>query len=190
MQTKKVNKDKQNADAYMFSKRLQVVMYDKKISQADIVGKTGTNKSTMSLWFNGHVKPNSKSIRMLAEFIGCEYEWLSSGEGEMFGRDMSLIGKQAADYDADKENKLTSINESELIEQTKDVLRSNTVYRGALASNIKAFHKAVRGEKEMEDVISRMKMMQDQLNRMERKIDERVSPEASEKRKILNSSGQ
>jgi transcriptional regulator with XRE-family HTH domain len=173
-------------------------MYDKNISQVDIVGRTGTNKSTVSLWFNGHVKPNQKSIRMLADFIGCRYEWLATGDGSPFppqkdGEDYVMplkLEEECGEYRSGPNEDKGVLNENELIGQTKDVLRSNTVYRGALASNIKAFHKAVRGEKEMEDIIIQMKMMKDQLDRMEKKIDGRISPEETEKRKILSNIGE
>ncbi len=60
----------------------------------------------------------------------------------------------------------------EAMEMTKEVLASKTIFRGALLQNIKAFHRAVRGEKEMASLRDQMQdmttMMTTMMARLER----------------------
>lgn len=64
-----------------------------------------------------------------------------------------------------------SFDEDQAIEQTRYVLRSDTVYRSALVSNIRAFYQGVKREEEMQGVEHNMKEMKDQLNRLEKMIE-------------------
>ena len=59
-----------------------------------------------------------------------------------------------------------SINEEEAIEQTRYILRSDTVYRGALHSNIRAFYQGVKREEEMAGVDEQMIEMQNKMDMM------------------------
>ena len=59
-----------------------------------------------------------------------------------------------------------AIDEDEAIEQTRYVLRSDTVYRGALVSNIRAFYQGVRREEEMAGVDEQMIDMQNKMDMM------------------------
>jgi flagellar biosynthesis GTPase FlhF len=63
--------------------------------------------------------------------------------------------------------------EEEMLVMTKAVLASNTVYRAALASNVRAFYKAVVNEGEMEmlrDEIAEMKEGQKRIEEMLRSL--------------------
>jgi len=57
----------------------------------------------------------------------------------------------------------------EMVKMTMEILASDTVYRSALASNIRAFHQAVNMEKEMQSVNEKLAAMEKQ---MERQTDE------------------
>lgn len=59
-----------------------------------------------------------------------------------------------------------NIPASEMLIMTSVVLESNTVYRSALASNIRAFYQAVKGEREMNDLRDEIKKMREELAEM------------------------
>lgn len=56
---------------------------------------------------------------------------------------------------------------SEMLVMTSKVLESKTVYRSALASNVRAFYQAVVQEDEMQSLNDKMELMQAQMARME-----------------------
>jgi hypothetical protein len=56
---------------------------------------------------------------------------------------------------------------SDMLVMTSKVLESNTVYRSALASNVRAFYQAVVQEDEMKSLSEKMELMQAQMARME-----------------------
>jgi len=53
-----------------------------------------------------------------------------------------------------------TIDEEAMVEQTRHILRSETVYRGALVSNIRAFYQGVKREEEMAGLETRITQMQ------------------------------
>lgn len=78
------------------------------------------------------------------------------------------------------------IPEEELISMTRNVLRSNTVYRSALASNIRAFNQAVEGEKEMDDMRKSMERMESGMNEMRDMMRQLLARELDEKKRAGN----
>lgn len=79
-----------------------------------------------------------------------------------------LIRKPSPQATVEKEQK----NEpetpiSDMVYMTTRVLESNTVYRSALASNVRAFYQAVVQEDEMKSLSEKMELMQAQMERME-----------------------
>ena len=44
----------------------------------------GIDPSTVNRWWKGKVDPHPKSIRKVADFFGCNVEWLETGKGEMW----------------------------------------------------------------------------------------------------------
>lgn len=64
-----------------FHTRLRQVMLFKGIRQADIVERTGIEKSKISRYVNGHNKPNAAALTKLAEALDVTPSWLI-GEGD------------------------------------------------------------------------------------------------------------
>ncbi|GEM_PF-1919538 len=86
------------------------------------------------------------------------------------------------------------ISEEDAIEQTRYVIRSNTVYRSALLSNIRAFYQGVKREEEMLGVNERLEQMESkhalEMSSMQEKLDrllQAVGAAAPEKREASNS---
>lgn len=77
--------------------------------------------------------------------------------------------KKADDHQQKEEWKM-----SDMLQMTAAVLESNTVYRSALASNVRAFYQAVKNEEEMHSILKKLeemeikdKEMSDRMTRME-----------------------
>lgn len=65
----------------------------------------------------------------------------------------------------------------DMVSMTIEILKSNTVYKTALASNIRAFHQAVKGEQEMDDLRGKVEnmttdnqMMRQRMARLEERL--------------------
>jgi transcriptional regulator with XRE-family HTH domain len=66
-----------------FSARLQYLLDIKKIGQKDIVEGAEVDKAQVSNWLTGKVAtPRRTTIHKLADFFGCNIEWLATGEGK------------------------------------------------------------------------------------------------------------
>lgn len=82
-----------------FQTRLKQIMFFKRIRQADIVERTGFQKSNVSRYVAGKTKPNGEALAKLAAALGVSPEWLI-GEGPDLTRDelarMSLTYTQAS----------------------------------------------------------------------------------------------
>lgn len=49
-------------------------MEEKQISQSQLVELTGKNKSTISQWLSGNLKPGKKAERQLEEILECSFD--------------------------------------------------------------------------------------------------------------------
>jgi len=70
-----------------------------------------------------------------------------------------------------------TVTASEMLIMTSVVLESNTVYRSALASNIRAFYQAVKGEQEMSDLRDEIKKMREELSELKALMLAQGAPE-------------
>lgn len=158
-----------------FSERLQRLAKEKNIFQADLVVALKKHSSTISKWWNGEIVPGPKNIRLIAHFFDCNEEWLATGKGEPFPlpftsysptqRVTELIAEEAMSQNDHEPEEQDHLSISEMLVMTTVILESNTVYRSALASNVRAFYEAVKREEEMRSVDERLEEMQGE-NRM------------------------
>jgi transcriptional regulator with XRE-family HTH domain len=159
-----------------FHSRLQEVALLKKKSQADIARDLGKGPSTVNKWWNGDIVPGFKNLASIAAYFGCDANWLDTGEGEPFpdtrrrdadrsdsfgrvnsGMPLELTrsrGQESLDQDFSIE---------EMLSDTRAVLESDTVYRQALASNIRAFKQAVINEGKMKNTDEKIDQMMKQI---------------------------
>ncbi len=103
-------------------------------------------------------------------YFGCDLLWIEKNQGEPFPESETKPPNNKIDLLHEQED--WTLNE--MVEMTKGVLESDTVYRNALSSNIRAFHKAVTEESEMDSVKKELaiakverKEMSDRMERME-----------------------
>ena len=64
-----------------FSKRLQQLIDQKKISQVELADAVDVTKSRITLWLSGDTKkPQRKKLQTLADYFDCDINWLATGE--------------------------------------------------------------------------------------------------------------
>lgn len=145
----------------------------RKLSQSDLVKGNLGDSAQISRWLKGEISnPSTRTINRLVDFFKCDKDWLAHGIGVPFptadddGRQSSLIrinsGMNPSPPDEIKPD--TSGDESwkmsDMIYKTTKILESKTVYRSALASNVRAFYEAVQKEEEMQSVNEKLDTMQ------------------------------
>ena len=193
-----------------FHLRLQDVARLKKFDQKDIADGLDIFPATVNRWWHGKVKPRGKSLRNLAEFLGCNSEWLETGKGQMFGYQPPPgdnirfnFGKPAestqtpnttAHVDLDVSSGTSNASPSadgalpsdtsddeeipieDMVLMTREVLASRTVYRSALASNVRAFHQAVKKEEQMKTTNDRLDAMTAEMAEMKAMLKALLNP--------------
>ena len=69
----------------LFSERLRYLIDLKKINPANLAYGVGVDRSRVSMWMKGKTKaPQRKTLQKLADFFGCNINWLADGEGDPF----------------------------------------------------------------------------------------------------------
>jgi len=68
----------------LFFERLREAMYLKRLrTQKELSAATGIDNGTISRWKKKKIDPNDDSLRKLSEVLGCSFEWLKYGKGEI-----------------------------------------------------------------------------------------------------------
>jgi len=81
---------------------------------------------------------------------------------------------------------------TDMVTMTVEVLESETIYRTALASNIRAFHQAVRSERTLVKLEERMAAMESRLEQVaqfELRVEELARENQELKQRIQDQSG-
>lgn len=171
-----------------YSERLQLVAKRKKIFQADIALELRKSRSTVSKWWNGEIIPAPKNNSLIAEYLECNPDWLATGEWEPFpswenlstntiriNSDRSSTSEKAEPQSKPVETTNVTLEQEELtvreiVNMTMEILESDTVYKSALASSIRAFHKAAKQEREMKSVQEDVAEMRERMDKMEQML--------------------
>jgi len=134
-------------------------------TQADFAGLTKIPKNTLGRYERGEIVPGGEALALLCKSLGIDPNWLLFGEGPMRrGENAAEVAQAApvpAPQPAEDDWKMT-----DMVTMTVEVLESDTIYRTALASNIRAFHQAVRSERLLAQLVVRMEAMEAKLDRM------------------------
>lgn len=124
--------------------RIRLIRGDR--TQADFSALTTIPKNTLGRYERGEIVPGGEAIALLCKNIGVDPNWLLFGEGSMRRGENAAESPQPVAVPAvqpiEDDWKMT-----DMVTMTVEVLESDTVYRPALASNIRAFHQAVRSER-------------------------------------------
>jgi len=135
--------------------------------QVELAKKTGISSRSINAYVMGQVDPSRERVIAMAQAAGVSVAWLAAGVGLMHQGDVVEKGpplKAAPEED---------INIQQLLNMTAEVLISETVYRPALAANIKAFHLAIGIEQDNRELRSRIERMEERMATMERRLDTR-----------------
>lgn len=137
--------------------RLSFLMEKRGVTPSMLSKETEFTLQGISKWMSGSVFGlRGNSAKVLSEYFGCSREWMASGKGEPFP-------------ETDREEKVTrsGFNEGEkyAVEMMLNVIRSETIHREALLSNIKAFNQAVNQEMENVEMKEKIEKMHEQMNR-------------------------
>jgi hypothetical protein len=111
----------------------------------------------------GHFKMTYEDMLGLGRWLldGNDPEVFLEQSGKVFFRDTRMVEPETQAAQGEDQFSI-----SDMIIMTTKVLESRTVYRSALASNIRAFHQAVTRESEMEDMRNDMARMQREIREL------------------------
>jgi transcriptional regulator with XRE-family HTH domain len=133
--------------------------------QAELSRKTKISKVSISAYVTGKSEPSRDRLVAMAEAAGVSVAWLAAGIGPM---------QQGESVEAEPQQKTApeeDINIQQLLNMTAKVLLSDTIYRPALAANIKAFSRSIDIELDNKELRSRMERMEERMAAMERRLD-------------------
>ncbi|MGV0961821.1 MAG: hypothetical protein ACOYB1_18505 [Limnohabitans sp.] len=134
----------------------------------------GVKQTTIYSWIK-HDKIAGTG-KILGKFPYINAQWLETGEGPMFAEESPpvqparkrLVATLEQGYGTRPvEKPKDAIDMPEMVKMTMVVLDSESVYRSALAANVRAFYQAVINEGEMQSLSDKMELMQAQMARME-----------------------
>jgi hypothetical protein len=154
-----------------------------------LAGILGVPESRVYGWVrNGKIADTGV---ILAKTPDINVNWLKTGEGPMLKQEQqrSRLRKTHEIYvpgDAEEDERSEQPSSSDMLIMTAKVLESNTVYRSALASNIRAFFQAVQGEAEMSDMREKMDQLMSDMAEMKDLIRSLSKPEPPEKKQAGN----
>lgn len=84
-------------------------MDQKKMNQNEVAEGIGVSRSRISDWLNAKVTdPRRGTLQKLADFFGCNIEWLATGKGEAFPSTSVARHQEAADQ-LESESQITEI---------------------------------------------------------------------------------
>jgi len=118
-------------------------------------------------------------LRTIEEKYGVSREELCKPPERVRAQVVHPYGHQ----EIEEENEIPN---SEMMYMTSVVLESSTVYRSALASNIRAFYQAVKGEGEMNDMRNEVVLMRKDIARLEELIRNISKTDEFEKKRAGN----
>ena len=134
-------------------------------TQADFSRLTTIPKNTLGRYERGEIVPGGEAIALLCKNLDIDSNWLLFGEGPMRREEpapaTAPATAQAASPPAEDDFKM-----SDMLTKTAEVLESDTIYRTALASNINAFHQAVRSERTLAQLEERMAALETRMEEL------------------------
>ena len=139
-------------------------------SQGDFSQRIGFHKNTVGKYERGERTPDVDFLRTVCERLSVSPDWLLWGQGPIRRGENAPAAPHTAPPPApppEDDFKMT-----EMVTMTVEVLESETIYRTALASNIRAFHQAVRSERTLARIEERMAALEKRVEEVERENKE------------------
>jgi transcriptional regulator with XRE-family HTH domain len=134
-------------------------------SQDTFANRLNINKNTLGFYERDERTPNATFVADICKQECIASDWLLYGEGPM-RRGESVpattpVPAQPEPPPADDDFKM-----SDMLTKTAEVLESGTIYRTALASNINAFHQAIRSERTLMRPEERMALLEQKMEEL------------------------
>lgn len=116
----------------------------------------------------GATKLKPPLARLIEKLYGVSEKWLLEEKGEMLVTRQDAKKETASIANQHDQNESIKILEpqikNELMKMTSDILDSVTVYQPALVSNIRAFHRGVKGEIEVDSLKKEVGMLRNEIS--------------------------
>lgn len=159
------------------------------LSQEEFSQRVGFNKNTIGNYERGERTPDAVFIKTVCEKLGVSAEWLLWGHGPM--RRGEVPETTAQDTIQSQPPPVPPPGDdfkmTEMVTMTVEVLESETIYRTALASNIRAFHQAVRSERTLARLEERMEQIEqsvEELKRENRELKQQKHEQSSQSKAV------
>ena len=134
--------------------------------QLELSKKTGISSRSINAYVMESADPAREKVVAMAKAAGVSVAWLAAGIGPMQpGQEEMEKGVQG-----EEEN---SLNIQQLLNMTAKVLLSDTIYRPALAANIKAFSRSIDIELDNKEMRGKIDRLEERMAAMERRLDTR-----------------
>lgn len=138
-------------------------------SNRSVGEQCGLSEGTIRRYLRKETYPSLDKIRAIAEVTMVNSNWLLTGEGPMRPGEAGPAQKEEAWSTGDWEQ--ADVNIQQLLNMTAEILVSETVYRPALAANIKAFRRSIDLEKSNVDLQTRIDTLEDRLAALEQRLE-------------------
>ena len=149
-------------------------------SQDAFANRLNINKNTLGFYERDERTPNATFVADICKQECIATDWLLYGEGPMRrGETAPAAASPAQPQPSPPEEDFKMVD---MVTKTVEVLESDTIYRTALASNINAFHQAVRSERTLARLEERMELL-------EKRVEELASENAYLKQRLEQHEG-
>lgn len=152
-------------------------------SQDSFSNRLNINKNTLGFYERDERTPNAIFVADICKQERISTDWLLYGEGPMRRGESAAEVAQAVPAPQPEED----WKMSDMLTKTAEVLESDTIYRTALASNINAFHQAVRSERLLAQLVERVAALEareDRWAQIEARMTELEKENAQLKRRL------
>lgn len=149
-----------------FNERIRSLRGD--MTQADFASRAGINVNTLRNYERGDSIPNLEVAASICRCFEVNSDWLILGEGPM-RRGESAPATSLTTAQVEPPPTLPAEDDfkmSDMLTKTAEVLESGTIYRTALASNINAFHQAIRSERTLMRPEERMALLEQKMGEL------------------------
>lgn len=137
--------------------------------------RCGISNSAFRRYINDGSLPRVDKLVLMAKEAGVNIAWLATGEGPMRPEESTtnpLPPPALTETTAPHQEHVTDVvNIQELLNMTAEVLTSKTVYRPALAANIKAFHRSIYLENDNQQLMNRVGRLEVERITFEERMD-------------------
>ncbi|MDX9785483.1 MAG: helix-turn-helix transcriptional regulator [Desulfobacterales bacterium] len=153
------------------------------LTQETLAHKADVTKATIQNYEYGK-PPKGDAVVKISKALRCTTDWLLIGEGDPngpvtkeIGNEIDCVTKQKQAEPVEKQARIHNAEDfkiTDMVTKTMEILESETIFRTALASNINAFHQALKfeaGQKARDDRMAEMERRMDSQDRRQGELE-------------------